>query len=204
MEPEKLFNEILSTVIRPLLKEKGFIRTRNTFYYSYEGNWGIIDFQKSTQSNSSAIIFTINVGIASHRILTFFSIIDENKKPTVWDSQWNERLGHLLPEKQDIWWTIDQGTNIAELGQYLSENITNYALPAIHTFIRDEALRDLWLSGKSPSLTNFQRLLYLARLLKEIGPLDLLEPTIIALQNESAHKPGAITAEIFIKKLRSL
>jgi hypothetical protein len=204
MEPRKLFNEMLSTIVTPSLKKMGFTKTQHAFYYSYEGNWGIIDFQKSRQSNSTETIFTINVGVASNRILTFLSKMDANKKPDIWDTQWRVRLGHLLPENHDIWWTIDQGTNIGELGQYILDNILNYALPVIHKFIRDEALRDLWLSGKSPSLTNFQRLLFLAPLLKQIGPSELLETTIDALKKESANTPSAITAEVFINKLRSL
>lgn len=204
MEPQKLFNEMLSTIIRPSLKQQGFTKTRQSFYYPREGNWGIINFQKSTRSSSAEVIFTVNVGIASNRLLTFLATIDANKRPDILDTQWQERLGRLLPENDDLWWTIDSGTNIDELGQYLLENILNYALPAIHQYIRDESLCALWLTGKSPSLTNFQRLLYLTRLLKEFGPAELLETTIAALQKESAGQPCAITAVIYLDKLGRL
>lgn len=204
MEPRKLFTEMLSTIVRPSLKMMGFTKTKHTFYYSNEGNWGMINFQKSSRSTSGEIIFTVNVGVASSRVLTFLSRMDANKKPNIWDAQWNVRLGHLLPENDDIWWTLNQRTSIDELGQYLLENISNYALPAIHKYIKDESLRDLWLSGKYHWLTNFQRLLYLAWLLKEIGPSELLEETIDALRKESENEPCAITAEIFIDKIRSL
>jgi hypothetical protein len=205
MEPQKLFNEMLSTIIRPALKQKGFTKTRQSFYYPYEGNWGMINFQKSTRSSSGEVIFTVNVGVVSNRILTFLSAIDANKKPGgIWDTQWWERLGRLLPENDDLWWTLDSRTNVDDLGQYLLENILNYALPAIHQYIRDESLCALWLTEKSPSLTTFQRLLYLTRLLKEFGPAELLETTISALQKESAGQPCAITAKIYLDKLRKL
>lgn len=204
MEVKNLFNEMISMVMSPSLKKWGYTKVRNSFYLPSEGNWGIIDFQKSQKSDSSQIKFTVNIGIASRRILNFLGFEEKNKKPNIWDSQFMVRLGHLLPENSDIWWTIDQETTIEELGLFTVDLVIKYALPAIQEHLSDESLRDLWRSGKSPSLTEFQRLLYLSVLVKQIVPVEILEPTINELQRLSLNKPTAVAAEVFITKLKSL
>jgi hypothetical protein len=165
----------LIDILTPALKEKGFTKYRHRFYLRIENNWGIIDFQKSTKSTSNSVIFTVNLGIASKRILEKFSQIPEGKKPDIWDCQWQVRLGHVLGINKDLWWTINEETSIDQLSEQLKEYILDYGVPEILKYISDDSLRDLWLSGKSPSLTKIQRLRYLSILLKEIGPQNLLD-----------------------------
>jgi len=47
METKKLYNDMISKVISPYLKSHGFLKKQHTFYYTFENNWGLIDFQKS-------------------------------------------------------------------------------------------------------------------------------------------------------------
>ena len=204
MEAKKLFNDMLSWIITPSLKKAGFTKAKQSFYYLYEGNWGIIDFQKSTKTDPSTVVFTVNAGIVSNRILNFLAQIEPNKKPDIWDAHWRVRIGYLMPSNTDLWWTIEDGTNITNLGQTILDNIINFGVPEIRKFIKDESLRDLWLSGKSPALTDFQRLMYLCVLLKQIGPSEILGATIIKLIQISENKQSSITAELFINKLRNL
>jgi hypothetical protein len=192
---------MISEVVSPPLKTLGFTKLHNTFYYPNKGNLGIMNFQKSDKSNSKEIIFTVNAGIWSKRIQNFLGQVGQNKKPDIWDAHWRVRIGNLLSEKNDIWWTFTNGTNIEELGKTILNIVKDYAFPAILEFISDEALRDLWLSGKSPSITEFERLLYLAVLLKQIGPLENLDTTIKKLKDVTKNKPSAITAAVYIEKL---
>jgi hypothetical protein len=201
METNVLYNAMISDVISLPLKTLGFTKLHNTFYYPYKDNLGIMNFQKSNKSNSKEIIFTLNAGIWSKRIQNFLGQVSQNKKPDIWDAHWRVRIGNLLPEKNDVWWTITKGTNIEELGNTILSMVKDYVFPAILEFISDEALRDLWLSSKSPSLTEFDRLLYLAVLLKQIGPLENLDTTIKKLKEVTKNKPSAITAAVFIEKL---
>lgn len=204
MQAMKIFDEMITKVISPYLKKMGFQKLRNSFYFPLEGNWGIINFQRSQTSDSNQIIFTINIGVASRRILHFLGQTEQTKKPDIWDTQWRERIGHLMPENDDKWWNLDQKTSPDELGSTLLNILTSYALPAIREFIHDENLRNLWLSGKSPSLTETQRLLYLAILLKQIGPVEILETTLAELQQVSVNKPSAVMAEVYINKIRNI
>ncbi len=136
MEVDKLYNDMIANNIAPNLTKLEFKRVRNTFYYSPGKNWGIIDFQKSTKSSSDKIIFTVNVGVASERIINFLNLIDQNKRPGIWDTQWRVRLGQLM-QLGDFWWTIDQVTNVSELGQTLFNNILTTAIQEIQKYMRD-------------------------------------------------------------------
>lgn len=204
MEIKKVFDEMLSSVVFPPLRREGFNKVRRAYYYLFAGNWGIIDFQHSNKSDSNHITFTINVGIASRRILHFLGQVKHDKKPDIWDTQWRVRIGHLMPENVDTWWTLDHDTDVDALSRTILHSVVNYSVPAIHRFIRDEDLCNLWLTAKSPSLTEVQRLLFLAVLLKQIGPYEYFEATIKDLQQKSAGKPSAVMTEVYINKLRNL
>jgi len=193
--------QLLLSQVASILKNYNFKKNSSTFYYqNNNGNWGIINFQKSMKSTSGEILFTINVGVVSARLLNFFSVKPSKKRPNIWDCHWRIRLGQLI-EGKDKWWLIDFETSIEELGENITTYLLSLAIPGIEKYIEDNELRDLWLSGKSPSLTEFQRLLHLSVLLREIGPQELLEPTLYKLQQISVGKSTALTADIYINKL---
>lgn len=200
MQPADAFKEILKRNALAL-RAYGFSRSGSTFYLRKAGNWGVINFQKSKDSSVDNIVFTVNLGIASTRLLAFFSHIRPDMKPSVWDCHWRERLGYLLPEHSDIWWTINSTTPVDELGQEIQGYVVNLGVPELEKYISDEALRDLWLSGRAPGLTDFQRLMYVSVLLKALGPLDRLDSVLEELQRISVGKPSAMTAEIHIQRL---
>jgi Domain of unknown function (DUF4304) len=200
MELALLFRDMVSKIIAPGLKQYRFSGKGFTFYHLSESNWGLIGFQKSKKEDPEKLNFTVNLGVASGRLLKFFSPPALRKKPEIWDCHWRIRLG-LLINGSDIWWTIERGTSIDELGKELLSLLINLAIPEINYYIKDTNLINLWLSERSPSLTEFQRLLYLSVLINELGPSELLKPTILQLKQLSEGKPSAITAEFHIKKL---
>ncbi len=174
MNIDNLHKKLLSYVNAKIIPF-GYKRNKSNFYHREDGNWGVINFQRSTKSNKNIIIFTINLGVASSRLLSFFAINPSKSGPNFEDCHWQKRMGHLVQGK-DVWWSIIQNTQIEILGEEIWLHLLNLGIPEIAKFIHDQNLRDLWLSGTSPSLTEFQRYLNLSILLKEIGPIELLEP----------------------------
>lgn len=190
----------LITGVSPTLKDHGYKRRNSAFSIQNSGNWGIINFQKSTKSTADQIIFTVNLGIASSRLSNFFGVIYPDYGPNIYDCHWRKRLGRLI-EANDKWWSIDCGSSIDEFGESISNYLLSSAIPEIAKYIDDQMLRDLWLSGKSPSLSEFQRLIHLSVFLKEIGPLELLESTLSKLIEISEGKSTAYTTELHLQKL---
>jgi len=201
MGPQNIYQQLLSD-IGLVIKSFEYRRIGSNFYHYEDGNWGVINFQKSTKSNSEVIFFTINLGIASSRLLNFFSTNISSQGPSIFDCHWQKRIGHLILG-EDLWWSIESDTQVKLLGAELWTYILNQGIPEIANYIHDINLRDLWLSGSSPSLTEFQRLVNLSVLLKEIGPQKLLEPTLDQLKHITAGKPTSISADIYIKRILS-
>jgi hypothetical protein len=79
--------------------------------------------------------------------------------------------------------------------------IEEYVIDYIRKCLGDQELKNLWIEGRSPGLTDIQRLIYLSILLHEIGPVELLEPTIAVMKKMSAGKPVATTVNHVLKKM---
>jgi hypothetical protein len=63
--------------------------------------------------------------------------------------------------------------------------LLDQAVQELDSLAADEALRDLWLTGQGPSLTEFQRLRNLAVLLSVLGPEDALSRVMADLRQMS-------------------
>lgn len=199
MKPEEGFKQLLREVASEL-RRHGFTRNGQRFYLQDDGNWGLISFQKSTRSTPLKLMFTVNLGVASARLLRFFPparfrVAEGKAKPLDPECHWRQRLGYVLPEKQDEWWSMTSGTDLDQLAGEIQGYLINLAVPQIQKHISDQALLELWLSGESPGLTQLQRLEYLSVLLKGLGPRRLLEQTLEELRHTSRD------AEIHIARL---
>lgn len=187
MEPSQAFKELLKANAA-MMKREGFSRSGQTFFLHADGNWGLINFQRSMASSRLQITFTINLGIASARLLKVFPppharATGRDTRPDIWDCHWRERIGSLLPERKDIWWKIGMNSQVERLGDQINTHLRELAIPEVKKYISDESLRDLWLTRRSPGLTELQRLEYLSVLMKALGPQESLESVLEELRH---------------------
>lgn len=195
------FNELLSTVWGERLKILGFKKRGEKFIFEHRDGVGIINFQKSQRSSSEILLFTINIGIFSYRLYRFLSGNPDIKKMNIEDCHLRIRVGYILPAQEDKWWSMDVNTNLHELSSDINCIIEEYVIDYIRKCLGDQELKNLWIEGRSPGLTDIQRLIYLSILLHEIGPVELLEPTIAVMKKMSAGKPVATTVNHVLKKM---
>ena len=151
-------------------------------------------FQKSRTSNVSKIIFTINMGIYSQVLASFFTFNQIKLPPSIEDCHWIRRIEDELPPYHEKWWTIDDHRSITELTQdvedYLKKSITE-----VDEHISDQKLQLLWLSGQSPGITNLHRLMNLSVLLKYSGDIVQLKSVIHELKKISEGTQSAYVVE---------
>ena len=204
LPPQKAYQDLLTRWSAPVMKEHGFSRKGPTFYRRERDNWGVVTFQKSTTSTAERVRFTVNLGVTSGRLVEFFSGRSQDTPPSVWVCPWRERVGFLLPERQDTWWTIDATTSRDELGRAVTDLLRSVVIPAVQQHLTDEALRDLWLTGRAPGATDIQRLLCLSVLLKDLGPADRLDDVITELRRKAAGTATAATVEDHLRQLDGL
>lgn len=166
------FSTLLDNV-KNHLKAKGWTKSGQTFYLPNGDNWGIINFQKSKSSSKSEVIFTVNIGTSSATVRPYRNQ-NLKKKPEVEEGEFNERIGFYLNERKDHWWTLREGDNVNALSDEIIRILDEIAVPEIEKYITDEGLLEQLMSGRCPGLTGFQRLIYLAILLKKLDPERLV------------------------------
>jgi len=137
-----LFRRLLKE-LRPALAEYGFRRSSQNFVIESAECWGVINFQKSLYSSPQQKRFTINVAIATKRVLRFYHE-PEDKPPLHYKCHWETRLGHLVPGHSDLWWTLSDEASYAPVLAEVKELITSRAVPVVKDHLTEGTLLTLW------------------------------------------------------------
>ena len=183
-----------------VLTEEEFLRKGNCFYRRLSNNWGLIDFQKSRKSTKDEIIFTINIGISSGILMNFFSPDLASKKPSIDACQWRQRIGFLLPNRDDKWWMLTESSKNLVLDEIM-RHLINLGIPTVNSHLSDAQLCKEWLSGISPGITDIQRLLNLAVLAKKTEEDVNLNKIISELKQKSHGKSSEFMVNQHLKTL---
>jgi hypothetical protein len=160
----------MDTVMRAvgsMLERHGFVLRGMLFRKTIGDTSVLVEFQKSDQSSRERQLFTINLAIVCGKLLPAGS--SALPKADVTDGHLTQRLGFLLPEKNDKWWELTDRTNTAALSKQMIDAMVGEALPYLDRFLTPDALIELWESGKSPGLTAVQRARFLSQLRKAVG-----------------------------------
>jgi hypothetical protein len=140
----------------------GFRRRDNLLRITGQGNSGLIEFQRSTKNSKERLLFTVNLAVVCGELLEPDEPpVDKARSP---NGHLRERIGRLLPVRQDKWWEITVRTDSNALAAEVSELIAREAVPYVVRFLDTKELVALWRSGMSPGLTEFQRNRYLGSL----------------------------------------
>jgi hypothetical protein len=164
-EPKAMLLDV-ARIVGTRLSAHGFTRRGLTLLKRTGESTGLVAFQSSTASSRQLLKFTVNVGIKFECLLSE----RERKSVSMWDSHLSWRLGSLLvPPRHDIWWEATPGDNVLALANDMAVLIEDAALPTIDTYLDPRAAIALWESGRSPGVTDFQRLRFLERLKNSSG-----------------------------------
>ncbi len=158
---DKKFNDVLK-IVALKLKSVGFSGRGFVFRIMQNGNCGIIEFQRSSRSNSDKLLFTVNLGIVCVELMC--SQCAQLDKASIVEAHIRQRIGVFLPGRPDKWWEIVSNTEPSGLAGELCELIMNIVVPYILRFLNTTAIILLWKSGQCPGLTDAQRMRLLNRL----------------------------------------
>lgn len=174
MNASEKFTELLSS-LAPARKRLGLSKRGQNFYLRQEGNWGVINFQRSVSSAKDRIRFTVNLGIYFQVLAKFFHKWKDSAFPTHTECHWQKRIGHLLSERQDKWWVIDDSTTVQALRDELEPALL-VAVSEMEKYIKDEAFRDILLAGSCDGVdSDANRLRLLSVLVNRYGPFECLD-----------------------------
>ena len=85
------------------------------------------------------------------------------EKASPWAGHLRERIGWLTPERMDKWWDISEDTDVEALASEISGLVAEKGAPYLLQYADKDSLIALWESGRSPGLTETQRLRYLEK-----------------------------------------
>ncbi len=160
MGTESLLKPVLAA-LTAILKPRGYVRTGSTFRLRNSDTVCIISLQSSTSSTSALARVTVNLGV---HVPALQDSERPEESPSAWSSHWQQRIGHLLPEKKDVWWSIHSVEEGSLIATEIVGCMERFGLPALTQLSTVSALRRLWESGCSPGLTEAQRVRFLQQL----------------------------------------
>ncbi|HEV8059892.1 MAG TPA: DUF4304 domain-containing protein [Gemmataceae bacterium] len=151
------WKKLVAAPVASFLKRRGFRKTDLVFSASRADVVLFVTLQSSTNSNQHSLEITCNLGI-------WVAQLARSPKPSVWDSHWRERIGIFRPQQQDYWWICTSEEIASKAGHEIAAILENEALPAMEALASPAALIALWFSGRSPGLTEQERIEYLVKL----------------------------------------
>jgi len=132
------FRTMIREHVAPELRRMGFRGSGQSFMLPSEDHWVLLGFQKSRSSSAEAVRFTVNITVVSKQewaqAREHASYLPERPTPNTsygTFTRW-KRIGRLLPDGWDRWWTLSSGSSTASIAAEVLDTIRIYALPAIH------------------------------------------------------------------------
>jgi hypothetical protein len=139
-----IFRLMMRGEIAPELRQMGFKGSGQSFTLPSETHWVLLGFQKSMASNAKAVRFTVNETAASKRAWlearSVRSYLPERPSANISYGAfaWQRRIGRLLPDTQDKWWTVAPRASTERVKVEVLDATRIYALPAIEEQLTPE------------------------------------------------------------------
>lgn len=169
MDSGAVLKEALASV-RLALRDKGLRAKGMIFFRTADaGNVVLLAIQKSTTSTRARATVTLNYGVYC-TLLGAKLQDDASASHDVTRAHWHDRLTENGQEK---WIGVDASDSAAQCAHVILQAM-HRVLAVADEHSTSEALRDEWLAGSSPGLTDMERLLFATILVNEIGPAERL------------------------------
>lgn len=193
---EQMLKEVAATLSEEGVKKRG----RDLVWQSDEC-WGVLHFQKDRQDLLEEQKFTVDVGIASKRILRFDSIAGD-RAPHAHECCWRRRLGQILKNPTDLWWSITDHWTFRNAVDDVTDLLQKEAMPAMKQLMNDRALVKLPGNQWGAFLSEFAALRFKAILLAEIGPAQELSVVVQKMHKISRFGITQGDCDLTIDRLR--
>lgn len=115
------------------LNENDFKKRGNHFFMRNDSVGYCANIQNDKWNNTERIQFTLNLGIYTEWFwLEHYDFKHTEVAPTFpkeYECAIRERIGDLLPVKEDKWYCITSGTDVMKLWSEIERDLTEYILP---------------------------------------------------------------------------
>ena len=129
--------------------------------------------------------FTINLAMASKRILAYCGEATA-APPPAYACHWaNTRIGSLMPDRRDKWWTLSDESSYAPIASEVTKAVAKLTIPLIKPHLTEQGLLELWAS-KTPGGFELPNLKYKSILLALQNRFDELPQAFQRMREISA------------------
>jgi uncharacterized protein DUF4304 len=137
------FTKTILGKMHGVLKPSGFRKKGSTFVKECGDDVVLeVNLQKSTASTNSCLRATVNLRIYSRTLTRAMGYSMDY--PTDPHRHWEERIGSLMPEQSDRWWTVQTPQAAEQAGEEIAGAVFHFGLPALDAASSTEKLRALW------------------------------------------------------------
>jgi hypothetical protein len=187
-----------------LLKSREFRRAAPNFWRETDSIYQSISFQASQWGTHGSGKFTVNLGVTSPTLYKGFTGRELPKNPASLLWPVNRRIGSLMDNRCDIWWSVEKDTDIAKLGREVAESLESHALPFLDSIRAPQQLYTAVLTeGSVTGLSDAQLLLVRATLAAQIGDKDSARSFLDEALRTYQGKPFESTVRQIEEALRS-
>ena len=137
---QPLFDALLREHLHPVLADQGFRRSGATWARRNAATWSVINVQRSGESRSDLVRFTVNLGAASTLIRTLDGA-EPRSVPSESACDLRARLG-TVAGLGDRWWHIRRQGDLADIGASTCSLLIELGLPWLARLSDEGALAD--------------------------------------------------------------
>jgi hypothetical protein len=148
--------------LQAALAPRGFRAAGMLFHRELEDVVHLVELQGTQEENAAHIAVTINLGVFAPALVD--PDIRDYIRPSIPQAHWRERIGILMPQRRDKWWSIENAGQAAAVGAEIVVSVEAYGLAPLGRIPDIAALRRIWETGASPGLSDYQRRRHLERL----------------------------------------
>lgn len=165
----------------------------------------VLDIQKDRYSTKEEIRFTVNVGISVDALRV---AVAEAGGPSSTDvprpekGHWRSRLGRLLSEQGDTWWSVRDESTAQSVCEEVATSLIEVALPKIDMAASSDALVRSWQEGQGNGLTEYERRSNLAKLLYALNRIEEAKAAVDALEEACNGTSWEVSAKYDVRELR--
>ncbi len=128
--------------VQEVLKPAGFLKKGATFIADRGDAVLLVSLQSSSSTSEAKLKATVNLGVFSKTLAETLGVPTTTN--SVWDAHWQQRIGFLLPERNDKWWTVGSDAEAREVGAEVADSLRQEALPCLERLASTAALRAHW------------------------------------------------------------
>lgn len=141
MDPARHIDAVVAQGLAPLLKSQGFAKAGRSFHRRRGERWQVVNVQASSGNSAAQARFTLNLGLYIPQIEVLAGQPPLQGKPKEYECTLRERIGALMPQARDHWWTLVPDGEPAALATELAEAFAAYGLPWLegHTDLAEVA-----------------------------------------------------------------